>query len=118
VSNLYAAEHLIIQMEDASNIAAKVKHAGSIFVGAFSPESAGDYASGTNHVLPTYGYARNYSSLGLVDFMRRFTVQTLTPNGLSNIGKAIIDLANAEGLDGHAKAVSIRLDSLKSIRRK
>lgn len=118
VSNLYAAEHLIIQTEDASNIAAKVKHAGSIFVGAFSPESAGDYASGTNHVLPTYGYARNYSSLGLVDFMRRFTVQTLTPNGLSNIGKAIIDLANAEGLDGHAKAVSIRLDSLKSIRRK
>lgn len=115
VSNLYAAEHLIIQTEDASNIAGKVKHAGSIFVGAFSPESAGDYASGTNHVLPTYGYARNYSSLGLVDFMRRFTVQTLTPNGLSNIGKAIIDLANAEGLDGHAKAVSIRLDTLSGL---
>lgn len=111
VSNMYAAEHLIIQTEDAGNIASKIKHAGSIFVGAFSPESAGDYASGTNHVLPTYGYARNYSSLGLVDFMRRFTVQTLTPNGLSNISKAIIDLANAEGLDAHAKAVSIRLDA-------
>lgn len=112
VSNMYAAEHLIIQTEDADVIADKIKHAGSIFVGAFSPESAGDYASGTNHVLPTYGYARNYSSLGLVDFMRRFTVQTLTPNGLSNIGKAIIDLANAEGLDAHAKAVSMRLNSL------
>jgi histidinol dehydrogenase len=112
VSNMYAAEHLIIQTEDADVIAGKIKHAGSIFVGAFSPESAGDYASGTNHVLPTYGYARNYSSLGLVDFMRRFTVQTLTPNGLSNIGKAIIDLANAEGLDAHAKAVSMRLNSL------
>lgn len=114
VSNMYAAEHLIVQTEDAAAIAAKIKHAGSIFVGAFSPESAGDYASGTNHVLPTYGYARNYSSLGLVDFMRRFTVQTLTPNGLTNIGKAIIDLANAEGLDAHAKAVSIRLNSLNT----
>lgn len=112
VTNQYAAEHLIIQTEDAGHIASKVKHAGSIFVGAFSPESAGDYASGTNHVLPTYGYARNYSSLGLVDFMRRYTVQTLTPSGLSNIGKAIIDLANAEGLDAHANAVTIRLDSL------
>lgn len=112
VSNQYAPEHLIIQTKNAADIAGKVKHAGSIFVGAFSPESAGDYASGTNHVLPTYGYARNYSSLGLVDFMRRFTVQTLSPIGLSNIGKAIIDLANAEGLDAHANAVTIRLNSL------
>ena len=114
VSNMYAAEHLIIQTEAAGEIAAKIKHAGSIFVGAFSPESAGDYASGTNHVLPTYGYARNYSSLGLVDFMRRFTVQTLTLNGLRDIGKTIIDLANAEGLDAHAKAVSIRLNALNT----
>jgi len=113
VANQYAAEHLIIQTQNAAEVAAKVKHAGSIFVGAFSPESAGDYASGTNHVLPTYGYARNYSSLGLVDFMRRYTVQTLSASGLSNIGKTIIDLANAEGLDAHANAVILRLNSLK-----
>lgn len=112
VTNQYAAEHLIIQTENASGIAGKVKHAGSIFVGAYSPESAGDYASGTNHVLPTYGYARNYSSLGLVDFMRRYTVQTLTSSGLNTIGKAIIDLANAEGLDAHANAVKLRLATL------
>lgn len=110
VANRYAAEHLIIQTKNASDVASKVKHAGSIFVGEFSPESAGDYASGTNHVLPTYGYARNYSSLGLLDFMRRYTVQTLTQSGLSSIGKAIIDLANAEGLDAHANAVALRLN--------
>lgn len=109
VANAYAAEHLIIQTQNADQVAAKVKHAGSIFVGAYSPESAGDYASGTNHVLPTYGYARNYSSLGLLDFMRRYTVQTLSKDGLNNISKAIIDLANAEGLDAHANAVAIRL---------
>jgi histidinol dehydrogenase len=111
VTNRYAAEHLIIQTQNASEVAGQVKHAGSIFVGAFSPESAGDYASGTNHVLPTYGYARNYSSLGLLDFMRRYTVQTLTRGGLNIIGKAIIDLANAEGLDAHANAVALRLNS-------
>ena len=112
VTNQYAAEHLIIQTQDASDVALKVKHAGSIFVGEFSPESAGDYASGTNHVLPTYGYARNYSSLGLLDFMRRFTVQTITRSGLNTIGKAIIDLANAEGLTAHANAVALRLNSV------
>lgn len=109
VANKYAAEHLIIQTQDAEALSLKVKHAGSIFVGAYSPESAGDYASGTNHVLPTYGYARNYSSLGLLDFMRRYTVQTLSQQGLGNIGQAIIDLANAEGLDAHANAVALRL---------
>lgn len=111
VSNAYAPEHLIIQTENAEQIASKVKHAGSIFVGAYSPESAGDYASGTNHVLPTYGYSRNYSSLGLLDFMRRYTVQTISREGLQNIGPAIVELANAEGLDAHAKAVTIRLHS-------
>lgn len=111
VANKYAAEHLIIQTENAEQVCEKVKHAGSIFVGAYSPESAGDYASGTNHVLPTYGYARNYSSLGLLDFMRRYTVQTLSQEGLGNIGKAIIDLANAEGLDAHANAVALRLSA-------
>lgn len=109
VTNQYAAEHLIIQTKDAPLVASQVKHAGSIFIGEYSPESAGDYASGTNHVLPTYGYARNYSSLGVLDFMRRYTVQTLTKEGLENIGGAIIALANAEGLDAHANAVAIRL---------
>lgn len=114
VTNQYAAEHLIIQTQNAAEVASKVKHAGSIFVGEFSPESAGDYASGTNHVLPTYGYARNYSSLGLLDFMRRFTVQTISKDGLNTIGKAIIDLANAEGLTAHAHAVALRLNSAKA----
>ncbi len=114
VTNKYAAEHLIIQTMDAEEVSTRVKHAGSIFVGPYSPESAGDYASGTNHVLPTYGYARNYSSLGVLDFMRRFTVQTLSKSGLETIGKAIIDLANAEGLDAHANAVALRLGLDKS----
>ncbi|MDT0594734.1 histidinol dehydrogenase [Glaciecola petra] len=109
VTNLYAAEHLIIQTKDAEHIGNKVKNAGSIFVGPYSPESAGDYASGTNHVLPTYGFARNYSSLGLLDFMRRYTVQTISQQGLVNISSAIVNLAMAEGLDAHANAVSIRL---------
>lgn len=112
VSNAYAPEHLILQTNNANTLVDKIKHAGSIFVGAYSPESAGDYASGTNHVLPTYGYARNYSSLGLLDFMRRYTVQTLSKTGLTNIAEAIIDLAHAEGLDAHANAVKIRLTDL------
>jgi histidinol dehydrogenase len=114
VTNAYAAEHLIVQTDNARDLLSSLKHAGSIFLGAYSPESAGDYASGTNHVLPTYGYARNYSSLGLLDFMRRYTVQELSATGLQNIGQAIIDLANAEGLDAHSRAVSLRLDALAS----
>ncbi|MFQ3251386.1 MAG: histidinol dehydrogenase [Glaciecola sp.] len=112
VSNAYAPEHLIIQTDDARDLLPSIKHAGSIFVGAYSPESAGDYASGTNHVLPTYGYARNYSSLGLLDFMRRYTVQELSREGLENIGDAIMDLAEAEGLDAHSNAVKVRLTGL------
>ncbi len=118
VSNRYAPEHLIIQTENSEHVATLVKHAGSIFVGAFSPESAGDYASGTNHVLPTYGYARNYSSLGLLDFIRRYTVQTLSQAGLNSIGQAVITLANAEGLDAHANAVAIRLADIDNMGRK
>lgn len=110
VSNAYAPEHLILQIDDARDSLAKLTNAGSIFVGQWSPESAGDYASGTNHVLPTYGYARNYSSLGLADFMRRYTVQELSYEGLQNIGNAIMDLADAEGLDAHRQAVKLRLD--------
>jgi histidinol dehydrogenase len=111
VSNAYAPEHLIIQIENARDSLEKLTNAGSIFVGQWSPESAGDYASGTNHVLPTYGYARNYSSLGLADFMRRYTVQELSYHGLQNIGNAIMDLADAEGLDAHRQAVKLRLDA-------
>ncbi|MEM0912844.1 MAG: histidinol dehydrogenase, partial [Pseudomonadota bacterium] len=95
VSNAYAPEHLIVQIEDVDGWLDKLENAGSIFVGAYSPESAGDYASGTNHVLPTYGYARNYSSLGLLDFMRRYTVQTLDREGIQTIGPAIMRLADA-----------------------
>jgi histidinol dehydrogenase len=111
VSNAYAPEHLIIQIENARDSLDKLTNAGSIFVGQWSPESAGDYASGTNHVLPTYGYARNYSSLGLADFMRRYTVQELSYQGLQNIGNAIMDLADAEGLDAHRQAVKLRLNT-------
>jgi histidinol dehydrogenase len=109
VSNQYAPEHLIVQTENARELLPLLQNAGSIFIGKWSPESAGDYASGTNHVLPTYGYARNYSSLGLADFMRRYTVQELSYQGLQNIGSAIMDLADAEGLDAHRQAVALRL---------
>ena len=109
VSNLYAPEHLIIQVENPRDCLTQLQNAGSIFIGQWSPESAGDYASGTNHVLPTYGYARNYSSLGVADFIRRYTVQELSYDGLKNISTAIMDLADAEGLDAHKQAVALRL---------
>ncbi|MDY6927947.1 MAG: histidinol dehydrogenase [Pseudomonadota bacterium] len=112
VSNQYAPEHLIVQCENARGLIPLIKHAGSIFLGPWSPESAGDYASGTNHVLPTYGYARNYSSLGLLDFMRRYTIQELSEDGMRNLGPAIMQLADAEGLDAHRNAVGFRLDKL------
>ncbi len=112
VSNAYAPEHLIVQIEDARRYLSKIKYAGSIFLGPWSPESAGDYASGTNHVLPTYGYAKTYSSLGLLDFMRRFTIQELSADGMRNLGPAIMALANAEGLDAHEQAVALRMKKL------
>ena len=112
-SNAYAAEHLIVQIENARNYLPKIKYAGSIFLGPWSPESAGDYASGTNHVLPTYGYAKNYSSLGLLDFMRRYTIQELSADGMRNLGPAIMALAAAEGLDAHEQAVALRMQALK-----
>lgn len=114
VSNQYAPEHLIVQVNNARDCLSQLSNAGSIFLGQYSPESAGDYASGTNHVLPTYGYARNYSSLGLLDFMRRYTVQELSYQGLENIGNAIMDLAAAEGLDAHKNAVAIRLEGVSN----
>ena len=112
VSNQYAPEHLIVQCDSSRGLLPLIKHAGSIFLGPWSPESAGDYASGTNHVLPTYGYARNYSSLGLLDFMRRYTIQELSEDGMRNLGPAIMQLADAEGLDAHRNAVGYRLNKL------
>jgi histidinol dehydrogenase len=110
VSNRYGPEHLIIQTEDPQALLTNLRNAGSIFVGAFTPESAGDYASGTNHVLPTYGYSKVISSLSLADFSRRYTVQEISKVGLTNLAECIIELTDAEGLDAHQRAVTIRLE--------
>ena len=111
VSNRYAPEHLILQIANARAALAGVRNAGSVFVGPWTPESVGDYCSGTNHVLPTYGYADTYSGLGVDQFMRFMTVQELSQDGLANISAAVITLAGLEGLDAHAAAVSRRLES-------
>ncbi len=108
VSNAYGPEHLIVQTDDPRALLPELRAAGSIFLGRWSPESVGDYASGTNHVLPTYGASRSASSLSLADFSRRFTVQELTRNGLDSLAQTVITLAEAEGLDAHANAIAIR----------
>jgi histidinol dehydrogenase len=113
ISNAYAPEHLIVQTEHPRALLPRLKNAGSIFLGAWTPESVGDYASGTNHTLPTYGYARTYSSLGLADYQRRYTVQELSPEGLRAIGPAVELLAATETLDAHKNAVSLRLAKLE-----
>jgi histidinol dehydrogenase len=113
VANLYAPEHLILQLENAAVASGYVRHAGSVFVGAWTPESVGDYASGTNHVLPTYGFARAFSGLGLTDFMKSISFQELTPSGLKELGPVVERLASSEGLDAHARAVSLRLRALE-----
>ncbi len=109
LSNRYAPEHLILQLEDARAIVADLRNAGSVFVGKWTPESVGDYCSGTNHVLPTYGFASTYSGLGVDQFMRQMTIQELTYQGLEGLGDAVIELAGLEGLDAHAEAVRRRL---------
>jgi histidinol dehydrogenase len=109
VSNGYAPEHLILQCRDARSLLPAISNAGSVFVGQWTPESVGDYCSGTNHVLPTYGYARSYSGLSLDQFMRGMTVQELTRDGLSGLSAAVVTLAGLEGLDAHASAVTRRL---------
>ncbi len=111
VSNRYAPEHLILQFAGAAEQVANIRNAGSVFVGPWTPESVGDYCSGTNHVLPTYGYARNYSGLSVDQFLRYTTVQELTKEGLENLSDTVLTLASLEGLDAHARAVSIRLES-------
>ena len=112
-SNCYAPEHLIISHSDAWGLAAKVKNAGSVFVGPYSPESAGDYASGTNHTLPTSGYARTYSGVNLDSFTKKITFQELTPQGIASIGRAVEVMAENEDLHAHKMAMTLRLKSLE-----
>ncbi len=106
--NQYAAEHLIISCRDEDVIAEKIINAGSVFLGNYSPESVGDYASGTNHTLPTNGYAKAYSGVSVDSFVKKITYQKLTQEGLKNIGKAVEVMAEAEGLQAHAEAVRKR----------
>ena len=111
VTQSYAPEHLAVQTDAAAALSEQLTTAGSIFVGHYTPESGGDYATGTNHVLPTYGYAKNYSSLGLLDFYRRYTLQEVTRDGLADLADSITTLAEIEGLDAHKRAVTIRLEA-------
>lgn len=107
--NEYAAEHLIISCKDADELAAQVVNAGSVFLGNYSPESVGDYASGTNHTLPTNGFAKAYSGVSVDSFVKKVTYQKLSQQGLQNIAETVVLMAEAEGLDAHANAVRVRL---------
>ncbi|CAG0905123.1 unnamed protein product [Cyprideis torosa] len=109
ICNAYAPEHLILQLENTALYEEKVRNCGSVFIGYFTPESAGDYASGTNHTLPTNGYARQYSGVSLDSFLRHTTYQEISKEGLESLGETIITMAEAEGLDAHALAVKLRL---------
>lgn len=111
-SNRYAPEHLILAIENAENYTQKIHNAGSVFLGNYSCESAGDYASGTNHTLPTNGYAKNYSGVSVDSFVRKITFQILSKEGIKNLGKTIELMAEAEGLQAHKNAVTLRLKSL------
>jgi histidinol dehydrogenase len=113
ISNYYGPEHLIVQTKNPRELLPLLDNAGSIFLGDWSPESAGDYASGTNHVLPTYGYTRTHSSLGLADFSKRMTVQELSASGLQLLASTVVTMAEAEGLDAHKRAVTIRVEKLQ-----
>lgn len=110
ISNAYAPEHLIVHAEKPRALLLQLRAAGSIFLGPWTPDSVGNYASGTNHVLPTHGAARTVSSLSLADFQRRFTVQELTREGLAGLAKTVTTLADAEGLQAHAQAVALRME--------
>ena len=112
--NAYAPEHLILSVDNALQIADKIMNAGSVFIGNYSPESVGDYASGTNHTLPTNGYAKAYSGVSLDSFVKKITFQQLTERGLMNIAPTVIEMAEAEGLQAHSNAVSVRLNLIKS----
>lgn len=110
--NQYAAEHLILSVENAEAVSEQIVNAGSIFLGNYTPESCGDYASGTNHTLPTNGYARAYSGVSVDSFVKKITIQNITKEGIQQIGPVVEAMAAAESLDAHKKAVSIRLKSL------
>lgn len=112
--NQYAPEHLIIAVENEDEVVDAIYNAGSIFIGNFTPESAGDYASGTNHTLPTYGYAKNYSGVSLDSFLKKMTYQKISPEGLKNLGPTVEIMAANELLEAHKNAVTIRLNYLKS----
>jgi len=113
-SNQYAPEHLILNIKDAEYYTTKIQNAGSVFLGAYSPESVGDYASGTNHTLPTYGYAKMYGGVSLASFMKSVTFQNLSPEGLRKIAPTVETLAQTEQLEAHKQAVSRRLRKLDS----
>ncbi|MFT3740557.1 MAG: histidinol dehydrogenase [Breznakibacter sp.] len=112
LSNAYAPEHLILSVKHAHRVAEKIVNAGSVFLGNFTPESAGDYASGTNHTLPTHGYARAYSGVNMDSYIRKITFQEITPKGLKNLGPVIECMAGAELLEAHKNAVTLRLRAI------
>ena len=111
-ANLYAPEHLIVQTADYASLAEEITNAGSVFLGPYTPESAGDYASGVNHTMPTGGHARAYGGLGLDSFIRKISFQEITPGGIRQIGETIRVMAAGEQLEAHRKAVSLRLESI------
>jgi histidinol dehydrogenase len=112
VMNAYAPEHLILSVADPDGMASRVVNAGSVFLGNYSPESAGDYASGTNHTLPTNGFARGWSGVSLDSFMKKITFQNITPSGLMKLGPVVETMARAEQLDAHANAVRVRINEI------
>jgi histidinol dehydrogenase len=113
--NEYAPEHLILAVKDADTIASAIVNAGSVFLGNYTPESAGDYASGTNHTLPTHGYARSFSGVNIDSFMKKITFQKISAEGLDNIGNAIMKMAEAEELIAHKNAVQVRLQAIQKL---
>jgi histidinol dehydrogenase len=112
--NQYAPEHLIISCTNAEDVAMQIINAGSVFLGNYSPESVGDYASGTNHTLPTNGFARSYSGVSVDSFVKKITYQQLSKQGLQQISSTVIEMANAEGLTAHARAVKVRMEEIKN----
>ena len=109
-ANNYAPEHLIMNVKEASRYVDEIKNAGAVFLGPYSPESCGDYASGPNHTLPTYGYATMHSGVGVDTFIKYITTQALTKEGMKGISEAVMTLADVEGLQGHKNAVKVRLE--------
>jgi len=114
LSNLYAPEHLILQTENYEELSEKVVNAGSVFLGKYACESAGDYASGTNHTLPTHGYATAYNGVNLDSYCRKITFQHLTEEGIGQIGRAVELMAEAEQLDAHKNAMTVRIRAIEN----